>query len=280
MQEGAACWGAELHGGAGCTPYFVPGKLHFKNKFCDNCRNCVMVPLEQLRALSEDQAACVVNKRSEGFWNSAPANMGGGQYRILNNTAGCVGPWLALFREQPPMIQWRDATRFDLILSTCLILTFHLRPLTNPISDPSPNIYNPPSPGRPYPSNGAPTMATYACVWPRGRWCLPRRCAAANRRSAKPCAALDPNPLATSPPLCPNYTSTPTTTLTPTAPATATQLAPSPLTPSVLPSAPPPSTPTRTALPMPPSPHPQPGQASAKRRKVLDEKMHTALYEA
>ena len=187
MQEGAACWGAELHGGAGCTPYFVPGKLHFKNKFCDNCRNCVMVPLEQLRALSEDQAACVVNKRSEGFWNSAPANMGGGQYRILNNTAGCVGPWLALFREQPPMIQWRDATRFDLILSTCLILTFHLRPLTNPISDPSPNIYNPPSPGRPYPSSGPLTRATCACASPRGRWCPPSHCAAASLRPAGPC---------------------------------------------------------------------------------------------
>ena len=110
-EAGSGCWGAELHGGAGCTPRFVPGKLHFKNKFCDNCRNCIMVPLAQLRALSQDQAACVVNKRSEGFWNSAPANMGGGQYRILNNTAGCTGPWLALFREQPPLIQWRAQSR-------------------------------------------------------------------------------------------------------------------------------------------------------------------------
>ena len=105
-KEKGACWGAEVHGGVNCPPDFVPGKLHFKNKFCDSCRNAIMVPLSQLRALSEEQAACVVNKRSEGFWNSAPANMGGGQYRILNNTAGCIGPWLALFREQPPNIQW------------------------------------------------------------------------------------------------------------------------------------------------------------------------------
>jgi hypothetical protein len=106
-KEGSAgCWGAELHGGVNCPPDFVPGKLHFKNKFCDNCRNAIMLPLAQLRALSEEQAACVVNKRSEGFWNHAPANMGGGQYRIVNNTAGCIGPWLALFREPPPNILW------------------------------------------------------------------------------------------------------------------------------------------------------------------------------
>ena len=105
-QEVAACWGAQLHDGAGCTPQFVPGKLHFKNKFCDNCRTCIFVPLTQVRALSEEQAACVVNKRSEGFWNHAPVSMGGGQYRILNNTAGCIGPWLALFAEQPPYIEW------------------------------------------------------------------------------------------------------------------------------------------------------------------------------
>ena len=38
-------------------PHFVPGKLHFKNNFCDGCRSCILVPLEQLRALSAEQAA-------------------------------------------------------------------------------------------------------------------------------------------------------------------------------------------------------------------------------
>ena len=88
----AACWGAELHGGSGCTPEFVPGKLHFKNKFCDNCRSCIMVPLAHVRALSAEQAACFVNKRSEGFWNHAPASMGGGQYRLINNARDCTAP--------------------------------------------------------------------------------------------------------------------------------------------------------------------------------------------
>ena len=34
--------------------------------------------------------------------------MGGGQYRIINNTAGSIGPRLALFRDQPPMFNWPE----------------------------------------------------------------------------------------------------------------------------------------------------------------------------
>jgi len=83
-------------------PQFVASKLHFKNKFCDSCKDCIMVPRNRVCALTAELAACFVNKRSEGFWNHAPANMGGGQYRIINNTAGSVGPRLALFRDQPP----------------------------------------------------------------------------------------------------------------------------------------------------------------------------------
>jgi len=36
------------HGGAECVPHFVPGKLHFKNKFCPGCRDSIMVPLAQV----------------------------------------------------------------------------------------------------------------------------------------------------------------------------------------------------------------------------------------
>ena len=112
----ASCWGAQLqlNCGAGCTPDFVPGKLHFKSKFCDSCRDSIMVPLAQVRALSAELAACFVNKRSEGFWNSAPKSMGGGQYRILNNTAGSIGPWIALFRDQPPAFNWPAISRLKL----------------------------------------------------------------------------------------------------------------------------------------------------------------------
>ena len=51
-----ACWGAQLNGGASCLPNFVPGKLHFKNNFCDACRESIIVPLAYVRALSPEQA--------------------------------------------------------------------------------------------------------------------------------------------------------------------------------------------------------------------------------
>ena len=106
--EVATCWGAQLHfnGDANCIPNFVPGKLHFKNKFCANCKEGILVPLAHVRGVSAELAACFINKRSEGFWNNAPKSMGGGQYRILNNTAGSTGPRLALFRDEPPEFQW------------------------------------------------------------------------------------------------------------------------------------------------------------------------------
>ena len=65
-----------------------------------------MVPLSQIRALSPEQMQHASNRRSEGFWNAAPASMGGGHYRIVNNTATCVGPWLAIFRDTPPQLEW------------------------------------------------------------------------------------------------------------------------------------------------------------------------------
>ena len=105
------CWGAQLNGGGGCTLDFVPGKLHFKNNFCDNCRDSIMVPLAHVCALSAEQAECFVNKLSKGFWNHAPASIGGGQYRIINNTAGCIGPRLAVFRDQPPHLRWPAFSR-------------------------------------------------------------------------------------------------------------------------------------------------------------------------
>ena len=48
-------------------------------------------------------------------------------------------------------------------------------------------------PGRPYPRHGSLKTAVCACVWPRGRWFLPRRCDAASRRP--PSLAVSPNHL-------------------------------------------------------------------------------------
>ena len=111
--ECVSCWGAQLYGGATCVPQFVPGKHNFKHKFCGNCKESIMVPVDRICALTAELAACFINKRSEGFWNRAPESMGGGQYRILNNTAGSLGPWLVLFREHPPPFDW-SATRSNL----------------------------------------------------------------------------------------------------------------------------------------------------------------------
>ena len=57
------CWGAML-GSADCTPNFVPGKLHFKNKFCANCKEGILVPLAQVRAITAEQAAYFINRFS------------------------------------------------------------------------------------------------------------------------------------------------------------------------------------------------------------------------
>ena len=104
--ECATCWGAHINGGATCSPEFVPGKLHFQNKFCVNCRDSLVVPTSRVCALTTELAECFVNRHSEGFWNYASASMGGGQYRIINNTAGCIGPQLALFKGEPPPCDW------------------------------------------------------------------------------------------------------------------------------------------------------------------------------
>ena len=137
----ATCWGAQLHGGAECTPQFVPGKLHFKNNFCDNCRTCIQVPLTHICALSAEQAACFVNKFSKGFWNEAPAHLGGGQYRIINNTAGCIGPWLALFRKQPPQLEWSATRRSN--AHPNLHLSPNASPSPNPHSSLGPHAERP-----------------------------------------------------------------------------------------------------------------------------------------
>jgi hypothetical protein len=155
--------------------------------------------------------------------------------------------------------------------------------------------YNPPSLGLPYPSIGPQTKATFACASPRGRSCPPGRCAAANLRRALVLPGIQTH----SPRLCPRPNSYPQpnsylhSNHHPHPHRTRHRhsvFAPSPLTPSLLPSAPPPLPPHHPNPPAtlaPPSPfhHPPtsptqpPGQASAKRRKVFDQQMHTALYE-
>ena len=53
--DSGPCWGALLTGGNVCTPGFKIGRLHFKNKYCDNVRNRLLsppTPLTSRRPLS------------------------------------------------------------------------------------------------------------------------------------------------------------------------------------------------------------------------------------
>ena len=62
------------------------------------------MPVDRMRALTEEQRHQVFNSLSSGFWKRAPLAMGGGEARIVNNTITCDGPWLVVFREAPPPI--------------------------------------------------------------------------------------------------------------------------------------------------------------------------------
>ena len=103
------CWGASLNGGALCTPYFQPGSVKFKGKFCETClKDGIIVPSSRIRALSPEQAKQATNKHSGGFWNQAPQSLGGRLFRTINNTALCAGSWLAIFRDEPPALDFPD----------------------------------------------------------------------------------------------------------------------------------------------------------------------------
>lgn len=76
------------------------------DKFCDSCRRGVKVPAEHVRALSPAEKDRLKNWPSEGFWNALPPPAEG-RVRIINNTAGCSGPWLVLYKEHvPPTLEW------------------------------------------------------------------------------------------------------------------------------------------------------------------------------
>jgi hypothetical protein len=54
--DSGPCWGALLTGGDLCTPGFKIGRLHFKNKYCDNVRDAAPPPstlLTSRRPLTE-----------------------------------------------------------------------------------------------------------------------------------------------------------------------------------------------------------------------------------
>ena len=90
-----------------------------------------------------EQAECFVNNRRNGFWNHAAASMGGGQYRIINNARDCIGPRLALFRDQPPQLPWSVVV---VVLTTIpWSATSEIEPSPPPHPHPHPRLHLHPS---------------------------------------------------------------------------------------------------------------------------------------
>ena len=93
------CWGCIVRGGDAhlCTPGFVLGINHFKNKFCPACHdNGMKVDAERLR-VSLPNTPITGNGTTEGFWNVSPSY--GGRFRVINQTAKCTPPSFVLLED-------------------------------------------------------------------------------------------------------------------------------------------------------------------------------------
>lgn len=102
------CWGAQIQCVSAdlCTPKFVPGPRHFKTKFCINCKQATAVPLARIRALDTGLELIFRNNHQGGLWTNLPERLGGGRYRVINHSKGCVGPPLVVFEEAAPSLDW------------------------------------------------------------------------------------------------------------------------------------------------------------------------------
>ena len=88
--------------GTGCELDDTHATAGFASKFCEECRERVVVSASRVRALTDDLAPRFCNRRSHGIWNSDAANVAQGRYRVLNNTRGCTPPALVLFESEAP----------------------------------------------------------------------------------------------------------------------------------------------------------------------------------
>ena len=102
------CWGAQIQCVSAdlCTPKFVAGPRHFKTKFCVNCKQATAVPVERIRALDAGLELIFRNNHQGGLWTDLPERLGGGRYRVINHSKGCVGPPLVVFENAAPSLDW------------------------------------------------------------------------------------------------------------------------------------------------------------------------------
>jgi hypothetical protein len=102
------CWGAQIQCVSAdlCTPRFVAGPRHFKTKFCANCRQATAVSVRRIRALDNGLELIFRNNHQGGLWTPLPDRLGGGKYRVINHSKGCIGPSLVVFAEAAPSLEW------------------------------------------------------------------------------------------------------------------------------------------------------------------------------
>ena len=104
----ASCWGGLLKGSMGsCTPGFVHGKGHFKNKLCPACRrDGLCIPSSRVRAIPGHMRTAFSNSSGQGLWSTIRDFQVA--FRVINQTLSCHGPWLVVFRGTPvpPLTSW------------------------------------------------------------------------------------------------------------------------------------------------------------------------------
>jgi len=92
------CWGGLLHDADNlCTPGFVAGKNHFKNKFCPAChQHGIRVASERLCVVASEEPEEMQNGTAFGFWKASTEY---GAYRLVNQTAKCLPPAYVLLAD-------------------------------------------------------------------------------------------------------------------------------------------------------------------------------------
>ena len=104
----ASCWGGLLVGPMSlCTPGFVHGKGHFKNKLCPACRrDGLSIPSSRVRAIPAHMRTAFSNSSGQGLWSTIRDFQVA--FRVINQTLSCHGPWLVVFRGTPvpPLTSW------------------------------------------------------------------------------------------------------------------------------------------------------------------------------
>lgn len=109
----STCWGAEIKRLTGyaapCTPGFVPGKGHLKNKFCSACHQSGWdVPEAHLRVPPAGSEGSFHNVGSAGLWSQYGEGV---RFRLLNHTQPRNGSRAILFDVPTSSVGWAPTPR-------------------------------------------------------------------------------------------------------------------------------------------------------------------------